>query len=42
VREVGFDGAYDFSAMTARHVFGGGEPVSRLSFVLKEGKQYYH
>ena len=41
VREVGFDGAYDFSAMTARSVFGGGEHVDKLSFVLKEGKRYY-
>ena len=39
--EVGFDGAYDFSAMTCRDVFGRDEAVTKLSFVAGEAKQYY-
>ena len=41
VTEAGFDGAYDFSAMTVRDVFGRDEDVGRLSFIAKEAKQFY-
>ena len=39
--EAGFDGAYDFSAMKVRDVFGRGEDVGQLSFVAHEAKQFY-
>ena len=38
---AGFDGAYDFSAMTVRDVFGRDEDVGKLSFIAKEAKQFY-
>jgi glycosidase len=41
VTEAGFDGAYDFSAMTVREVFGNDEDVGKLSFIAKEAKQFY-
>jgi glycosidase len=41
VAEGGFDGAYDFSAMRVREVFGQGEDVGLLSFVAREAKQFY-
>jgi alpha-amylase len=41
VTEAGFDGAYDFSAMTVRDVFGRDENVGKLSFVAREAKQFY-
>jgi glycosidase len=41
VTEAGFDGAYDFSAMTVREVFGKDEDVGKLSFIAKEAKQFY-
>ena len=41
VAEAGFDGAYDFSAMTVRDVFGKDEDVGKLSFIAKEAKQFY-
>jgi len=41
VTEAGFDGAYDFSAMTVRDVFGKDEPVGKLSFIAREAKQFY-
>ena len=41
VTEAGFDGAYDFSAMTVREVFGKDEDVGRLSFIAKEARQFY-
>jgi glycosidase len=41
VTEAGFDGAYDFSAMTVRDVFGKDEPVDKLSFIAREAKQFY-
>lgn len=41
VSECGFDGAYDFSAMTVREVFGRGEDVGKLSFIAREAKQFY-
>ena len=41
VTEAGFDGAYDFSAMTVRDVFGKDEDVGKLSFVINEAKQFY-
>ena len=41
VTEADFDGAYDFSAMTVREVFGKDEDVGKLSFVAKEAKQFY-
>ncbi len=41
VTEAGFDGAYDFSVMQIRDVFGKGEDVKKLSFVNKEAKQFY-
>jgi glycosidase len=41
VAEGRFDGAYDFSAMRVREVFGKGEDVGLLSFVAREAKQFY-
>ncbi len=41
VSAAGFDGAYDFSAMTVRDVFGRDEDVGRLSFIAREAKQFY-
>lgn len=41
VAEAGFDGAYDFSVMRVRDVFGKGEDVSQLSFIAREAKLYY-
>ncbi len=41
VTEGGFDGAYDFSAMQVREVFGKDANVGMLSFVAREAKQYY-
>jgi len=41
VTEAGFDGAYDFSAMTVRDVFGRDEHVGKLSFIAREAKQFY-
>jgi glycosidase len=41
VTRAGFDGAYDFSAMTVRDVFGRDEDVGRLSFIAREAEQYY-
>jgi glycosidase len=41
VAEGGFDGAYDFSVMRVRDVFGKGEDVGLLSFIAREAKQYY-
>ena len=36
VTEAGFDGAYDFSSLEVRDVFGNDENVSKLSFVASE------
>jgi cyclomaltodextrinase len=41
VTEAGFDGAYDFSAMRVRDVFGKDGDVGLLSFVNTEAKRYY-
>lgn len=41
VAAAGFDGAYDFSAMRVREVFGKGEDVGQLSFIAGEAKQFY-
>jgi cyclomaltodextrinase / maltogenic alpha-amylase / neopullulanase len=41
VTEAGFDGAYDFSAMTIRDVFGKDEDVGKLSFIAREAEQFY-
>ena len=41
VTEAVFDGAYDFSAMTIREVFGKDEDVGKLSFIAKEASQFY-
>jgi alpha-amylase len=41
ITATGFDSAYDFSATTASGVFGKGAAVGMLSFVLREGRQYY-
>ncbi len=41
VTEAGFDGAYDFSAMTVRDVFGKDEGVGKLSFIAREAHQFY-
>jgi glycosidase len=41
VSEAGFDGAYDFSAMTVREVFGKDEDVGKLSFIAREARQFY-
>ena len=38
---TGFSSAYDFSIGIVRDVFGNGASVGRLSFVLREGKQFY-
>jgi alpha-amylase len=38
---TGFDGAYDFSAMTAQEVFGKGDHAGKLSFVLRAGGEFY-
>ena len=39
--DAGFDGAYDFSAMTVRDVFGKDADVGKLSFIAREAKQFY-
>ena len=39
--EGGFDGAYDFSAMKVRDVFGKDADVRMLSFVADEAKRFY-
>src|SRR6185312_16023878 len=39
--EAGFDGAYDFSALRLREVFGRDEDVGLLSFIAREAKQFY-
>ncbi|APW59941.1 retaining alpha-glycosidase [Paludisphaera borealis] len=41
ITEAGFDGAYDFSVLRARDVFGKGEDVGALSFIAREAKQFY-
>ena len=41
ITATGFDAAYDFSATMASDVFGKGAEVGKLSFVLREGRQYY-
>jgi glycosidase len=41
VTEAGFDGAYDFSAMTVREVLGKDGHVGKLSFIAREAKQFY-
>jgi glycosidase len=41
VAEAGFDGAYDFSAMRVREVFGKDEDVNQLSFIATEAKRFY-
>jgi glycosidase len=41
VTEAGFDGAYDFSALTVREVFGKDKDVGALSFIAHEAKQFY-
>jgi glycosidase len=41
VTDAGFDGAYDFSAMTVRDVFGKDENIGKLSFIAREAKQFY-
>ena len=41
VSDAGFDGAYDFSVMRVRDVFGKGEDVGLLSLIAREAKQYY-
>ena len=41
VTEGGFDGAYDFSALRVREVFGKDEEVGMLSFIAREAKQFY-
>jgi glycosidase len=41
VTDAGFDGAYDFSAMTVRDVFGKDEDIGKLSFIAREAKQFY-
>ena len=38
---AGVDGAYDFSALRARGVFGRDEDVGQLSFAAREAKQFY-
>jgi glycosidase len=41
VAEGGFDGAYDFSALRVREVFGKDKDVGMLSFVNREAEQFY-
>jgi alpha-amylase len=41
IAEAGFDGAYDFSAMTVRDVFGRDKDVAKLSFVAHEARKFY-
>ncbi|QEH32719.1 Neopullulanase [Aquisphaera giovannonii] len=41
IREAGFDGAYDFSALRCREVFGRGEDVAQLAFAGREAHQFY-
>lgn len=43
VAECGFDGAYDFSSLACREVFGKsqGREVGMLSFVAREAHQFY-
>ena len=41
VTEAGFDGAYDFSALKVREVFGKDANVGQLSFIAGEAKQFY-
>jgi cyclomaltodextrinase / maltogenic alpha-amylase / neopullulanase len=41
VNEAGFDGAYDFSALRVRDVFGKDEDVSKLSFIATEAHRFY-
>jgi glycosidase len=41
VTQAGFDGAYDFSALTVREVFGKDEDVGKLSFIANEARQFY-
>ncbi len=41
VTEAGFDGAYDFSALTVREVFGNDAHVGKLGFIAREAQQFY-
>lgn len=41
VTEAGFDGAYDFSVLQVRDVFGKGKNVGSLSFINREAKEFY-
>jgi glycosidase len=41
IAEAGFDGAYDFSVLRARDVFGKGADVGVLSFIAREAHQFY-
>ncbi len=41
VAEAGFDGAYDFSVMRVRDVFGKGGDTGMLAFVAGEAKAFY-
>jgi alpha-amylase len=38
---AGFDGAYDFSILRTRDVFGKGQDVGSLSFLAREAEQFY-
>lgn len=41
VADAGFDGAYDFSVLQARDVFGKGKDVGALAFINRQAKQFY-
>ncbi len=41
VAEAKFDSAYDFSFMEVQGVFGKDENVGKISFIMKEAKQFY-
>ena len=41
VAEAGFDGAYDFSTLRVREVFGKDEDVGQLAFIADEAKRFY-
>ena len=41
VAEAGFDGAYDFSALRSREVFGQGGDVGLLAYAAGEAHEYY-
>lgn len=41
IKKAGFDGAYDFSALRVRDVFGRDENVGQLAFLAREAHEFY-